>query len=110
MATYINIIGSKCRSQEETKYLKWWAEIHIPLLLKFKGLKSVSRYKLAIGDNGAAPDIAIQEFGSKTDLEACQKSPERMAAIEEMKRSWPDAASWEIISRATYEKLDSFSR
>jgi hypothetical protein len=59
-------------------------------------------------DKNVAPYLAVQEFGSKADLEAYQKSPELAAAREEIKQSWPDPASWEIVWRATYEKLDSF--
>jgi hypothetical protein len=110
VATYLNLIGSKCRPQDEQKYLKWWHDIHIPLLLKFKGLKSVTRYKLQTDDKTAGFYMAVQEFGSKADLEAFAKSPELAAAREEMKKSWPDPASWEITSRATYEVLDKFSQ
>jgi quinol monooxygenase YgiN len=110
MATYVNLITTKCRPQDEERVLKWWTEIHIPLLLKFKGLKSVTRYKLATDDKNAAYYLAVQEFGSKEDLDAYNKSPELAAVRAEMKQSWPDPACWEITSRATYEKLDSFKK
>jgi heme-degrading monooxygenase HmoA len=110
MSIYVNMIASKCRPQDEERFIKWWAEVHIPLLLKFKGLKSVTRYKLATDDKNAAPYIAIQEFSTQADMEAFEKSPELATAREEMKKAWPDSDSWKIIWRATYEKLDSFAR
>jgi hypothetical protein len=70
METYVNLITTKCRLQDEERLLKWWTEIHIPLLLKFKGLKSVTRYKMVTDDKSAGYYLAAQEFGSKEDLEA----------------------------------------
>ena len=110
MATYVNLIVSKCRPQDEDRFLKWWAEVHIPLLLKYKGLKSVTRYKLASDDMSTGQYLAIQEFYSKADMEGYNGSPEVAAVREEIKRAWPDPACWQIVSRTSYEELDRFIR
>jgi antibiotic biosynthesis monooxygenase (ABM) superfamily enzyme len=102
---YINLVGTKCRPDQETKYNKWYDEIHIPMLLKFKGLKAVTRYKLAADDKNASPYISIFQFESKEALDAYNKSPELAAAREEMKQSWPDVGCWEVTQRTPYQQI-----
>lgn len=107
---YINIVGSKCRPDQEAKFNKWYNEIHIPLLMKAKGLKSVTRYKLANEDKNASTYLAIYQFDSKEDMDAYNKSPALAAAREEMKQSWPESGCWEITWRAPYEEVKAFKR
>jgi uncharacterized protein (TIGR02118 family) len=99
----INIVGTRCRPQDEEKFNKWYNEIHIPMLLKFKGLKGAARYKLA-GESAEMPTyIAIYEFASRKDFEDFGQSPEFAAAIEEMQKSWPSGI--EILVRTPYELI-----
>ena len=106
----INIVGSKCRPQDEARFNKWYDEIHIPMLMKFKGLKAVTRYKLANDAKDVPSYFAIFEFGSKADLDAYNKSPELAAAREEMKQSWPEAGCFETVFRAPYQFLKNVKR
>jgi uncharacterized protein (TIGR02118 family) len=99
----IHIVGTRCQAQVEEKFNKWYNEVHIPLLKKYKGLKNVARYKVA-GEPGNMPVyIAIYTFASQKDLDAFGKSPEFAAAIEEMNESWP--TGFEIVSRTQYNLL-----
>jgi antibiotic biosynthesis monooxygenase (ABM) superfamily enzyme len=106
----INIVASKCRPDQEAKFNKWYNEIHIPMLMKIKGLKAVTRYKLANEDKNAATYITIYQFDSREDLDAYNKSPVLAEVREEMKQSWPDAGCWTVAWRAPYEELKVFKR
>ena len=37
-ARYLNIVGTECVAKDEAKFNKWYNEVHIPMLLKYKGL------------------------------------------------------------------------
>jgi hypothetical protein len=106
---FINIVGSKCDPEQEAKFNKWYDEIHIPMLMKFKGLKAVTRYKLGNDDKSLPVYIAVYQFESKEALDAYQKSTELAAARDEMKQSWPDGG-WEITWRAPYQQLAAFKQ
>ena len=43
----INIVGTRCQPDDDAKFNKWYNEVHIPMLLKCKELKGVTRYKIA---------------------------------------------------------------
>ncbi|MBP1707002.1 MAG: hypothetical protein H6Q39_726 [Chloroflexi bacterium] len=99
----INIVSTRCQPKDVEKFNKWYNEVHIPMLLKFKGLKGAARYKV-IGDSADAPRfIALYKFGSAKDFEEFQKSPELAAAIKEMGESWGNNV--ELTSRIQYELI-----
>ncbi len=99
----IHIVGTKCQAKDEARFNKWYNEVHIPMLKKYKGLKNVARYKVA-GDPGSMPVyLAIYMFAGQKDLEGFGKSPEFAAAIKEMNESWPTGI--EIVSRTQYDLI-----
>ncbi len=102
----INIVGTVCPPQDEERFNKWYNEVHIPMLCKFKGVKGVTRYKIANHASGGAQYIAVYNFDSLKDFESFGKSPEFAAAIKEMNESWPQGIS--IVSRAQYESIFSY--
>lgn len=102
----INIVATQCQPIDEEKFNKWYNEVHIPMLMKFKGLKGVSRYK-SISESSQSPRyIAIYKFGSFKDFEAFNKSPELAAALKEMQESWGTRV--ELMSRIQYELIKEF--
>jgi uncharacterized protein (TIGR02118 family) len=102
----INIVGTVCPAQDEARFNKWYNEVHIPMLRKYKGLKGVTRYKIACEAPGSAQYIAVYNFDSVKDFEAFGKSPEFAAAIKEMNQSWPKGLS--IVSRVQYEVIQNW--
>ncbi len=100
----IYMVGVECKPQYEEEFNIWYDETHIPLLLKFKGLKRVSRYKLSNGKGGYPAYLAVYEFSSREIFEEYVNSPERAAAIEEMRSRW-NAGEWEIQWQTHYELL-----
>jgi quinol monooxygenase YgiN len=85
---FINIVTTECSPEHEARFNKWYNEVHIPMLLKCKGLNKAARYKI-VEENVAKPRyIAIYEYASKEAMAAISGSPEFKAAIEEMQTSW----------------------
>lgn len=105
----INIVVSQCQPSVDDKLNKWYDEVHIPMLRKFKGLKVAKRYKIlkATGEN---PEyLATYEFENKKDFEAYEKSPEFAAAQAERMETWKDGG-WEAKFRAQYELIREWKR
>jgi uncharacterized protein (TIGR02118 family) len=99
----INIVATQCHPQDESKFNKWYNEVHIPMLLKFKKLAGAVRYK-AIGDPGDMPQyIAIYKFANIKDFQAFAASPELGAAVKEMNETWGQKI--ELTSRVQYELI-----
>lgn len=80
----INIVATECVPADEAKFNKWYNEVHIPMLMKFKGIKKVTRYKVLDDGKGKGQYLAVYEYDSKEDMAALNASPEFKAAIEEM--------------------------
>jgi uncharacterized protein (TIGR02118 family) len=97
----INVVTTQCQPQDEFKFNVWYNEVHIPMLMKYKGVKRVARYKVI--DAKVSQYIAIYHFDSLQDFEAFGKSPEFKAAIAEMNQSWPKGI--EIIARQQSELI-----
>jgi uncharacterized protein (TIGR02118 family) len=84
----INVVATECIPGDEAKFNKWYNEVHIPMIMKFKGVKKVTRYKVTGDSKGNGKYLAIYEYDSAADMNACNTSPEFKAAIEEMNETW----------------------
>ncbi|OGN94562.1 MAG: hypothetical protein A2Y89_04200 [Chloroflexi bacterium RBG_13_51_18] len=84
----LNIVATECAPKNDSKFNKWYNEVHIPLLMKYKGIKKVTRYKILDEKTDKPRYIAIYEFDTKEDLNALNTSAEFKAAIEEMQGTW----------------------
>ena len=84
----INIVATECIPGNEAKFNKWYNEVHIPMLMKFKGIKKVTRYKVMDESKEKGKYMAVYEYDSKEDMAALNASPEFKAAIEEMNQTW----------------------
>ncbi len=87
-ARVLNIVATECKAKDNAKFNKWYNEVHIPMFLKYKGLKKVTRYKIIDEDSRKRKYIAIYEYDTKEDLDKLNASPEFKAAIEEMQETW----------------------
>ena len=105
----IYIVATQCQPEAEEKFNKWYNEVHIPLLLKFKGLKGVARYRIIKEVEESPRYLTIYQFESHKDYEAFESSPELAAAREELKESWKDGG-FEIEWRAGYEAIKTWQR
>lgn len=103
------MVASECKPEAEEKYNKWYDEVHIPMLLKFKGLKEVIRYRL-VGETGAFPKyLTVYKFESPEAYEAYGTSPERSAAMDELATTWKQGG-FEVKWRVVYEPLKTWKK
>ncbi len=86
-ARIINIVATECKPEHDTEFNKWYNEVHIPMLLKYKGIKKVTRYK-EMNNEGKPRYLAVYEYDSKADYDGLNKSSEFQAAIAEMQETW----------------------
>lgn len=105
----LNIVATECSAENEARFNKWYNEVHVPMLFKFKDLKKVGRYRLTGESKGQTKYLAIYRYESKEALDAFFKSPEFAAAIEEMQGSWKDGEI-DVKWTATYEPIQTWER
>ena len=79
----IHVVGTECPPEMEEKFDRWYSERHVPDLLKFKGLKKVTRYKILRPNEEYPKFLTVYEFESREQFEAYFVSPERSAAAED---------------------------
>jgi uncharacterized protein (TIGR02118 family) len=109
-ARILNIVATESPPGQEVKFNKWYNEVHVPLLFKYKGLKRVTRYQL-IGKGGGqgATYLAIYEYDSEDEMNAFSQSPEFKAAIDEMNETWK-GQMFEVKWAANYEPIKTWER
>ncbi len=91
----INIVGTEGAIGKEKEWHKWYNEKHIPDIMKFPGVKKVSRYQ-KVSDNGKVsyPEyLAIYEFESPEAAEAYEKSAIHDAVVEDSAKMWGKGGS-----------------
>ncbi len=106
---YLNIVATECAAEKEEFFNKWYNEVHIPLLMKYKGIKRVRRYKSLGESKDNARYLALYEYESKEDMDNNQGSPEFTAAIAEMQETWKDGG-FDIKWTAQYEPIMSWEQ
>ena len=117
----VNVIMSQCSPEVEEEYNAWRDETHIPMLLEFKGLKAVTKYKLITetkplvpgsvidASGGKSEFLLILEFDNRQDFEAYEASPELVAALEEARtHDWRGLQ--EKRRRVQYELVKGWER
>ena len=92
----IMIVATQCQLGEEKEFNKWYDEIHMPLLLKFKGIRKATRYQV-VNENEEFPKyLAIYEFESKEIYEACKKSPKLAATLSKPWKKGEPELRWRM--------------
>jgi len=105
----INVVATQCKPEVEEKFNKWYDEVHVPLLFKFKGMKKVIRYKI-VKDTGEYPTyLTTYEFESRKDSEEYAASPELAAGRKEMAETWKEGG-FDIKWRVQYEVMETWRR
>lgn len=105
-AMLMTVVASACEPAKAEAFNRWYTEVHVPLLMKYKGIKRAARYQRA-GDGPGTPEyLAFYEFESEQALADFQSSPEFGAAMQEMQQSWPDGL--DIKWAANYEPIKTW--
>jgi antibiotic biosynthesis monooxygenase (ABM) superfamily enzyme len=87
-ARIINVVATECAPENDAKFNKWYNEVHIPMLMKYKGIKKVTRYKITEEKAPRPRFLAVYEFDTKEALDGLSKSEAFQAAIAEMQETW----------------------
>ena len=109
MASAINMVMVDCRTELKREYNDWYDKVHIPMCMKYAGMRRVTRYRLLTGPPGHARYLTVYEFQDQSAMDAFPKSPECIAATREMKQTWKDG-DFTIRLAAQYETLRVFER
>jgi len=109
MAKILNIVATICSPEEELRFNKWYDNVHIPLLMKYQGIKRVTRYRLVGDAQNATKYLACYEFDDFESAVGMEKSPEFANAMNEMRQSWPNGG-FEIKWAGLYENISLHER
>ena len=108
-ARILNIVSTECVPKNDARFNKWYDEVHIPMLLKYKGIKKVTRYRMIDDKDNKPKYLAIYEYDDKKALDTLAESPEFKAAIEEMQETWK-GEMFDIKWAASYEPIKTWER
>ncbi|MFC1981314.1 DUF4286 family protein [Chloroflexota bacterium] len=105
----IHIVATQCQPEVQEKYRTWADEIHVPMLLKFNGIKGITRYE-RITKNAEYPlNLFIWEFDSQNAFEEYETSPELAAAREDVLATWKNGGL-EPKWRVQYEPMKTWGK
>jgi antibiotic biosynthesis monooxygenase (ABM) superfamily enzyme len=104
----INIMGIRCKPEVEEKYNRWHEEVHIPLILRFKGIRAAKKCKIVNPTPEYPTYLAIYEFENREAFQKYLKSPELAAVLAEMKETWKEPGH-EVVWRVQYEVSRSWT-
>lgn len=104
----INVVGTVCPPADEDRFNAWYAD-HIGMLLEFKGLKAVTRFRRLGSDDTYPKFLAIYEFDSPEDFDAYNRGPELAAAEADRRTVWGDEG-FQVQWRVQYEGLGRWTR
>jgi uncharacterized protein (TIGR02118 family) len=99
----INIIETECQPQDAQKFSQWYNEVHIPMLLKAKGVAGVTRYQITVEPGKLPRFIAVYKYANEKDFEAFQKSPQTAAAVKDFNETWGDKVK--LVSRTQCSQI-----
>ncbi len=105
----INIAGTTCPPDSDREFNKWYDEMHIPINMKFKGLRGVTRYQLVRFSESAAVKkyprfITPYQFKDMGTFTAWNASPELREASEGISDLFARLGV-EFLWRAQYESI-----
>jgi antibiotic biosynthesis monooxygenase (ABM) superfamily enzyme len=105
----INVVATECPPEDEAKFNKWYNEVHIPMLFKYKGMKKVTRYKKMDGKSRMPKYLAVYEYDTREALDAISQSQEYKDAIAEMQETQQDLP-FEIKWASGYEPIKTWEK
>ena len=105
----IQIVASESTPEKEEEFNKWYTEIHVPMLVAYKGVKQASRYQRIGDDEQSAKFLAIYEFESREDMDAFPSSDAFAAAIEDFENN-KEALGFRMKWAASYELIRPYDK
>jgi uncharacterized protein (TIGR02118 family) len=86
-AKILNIVATECPPEMDARFNKWYNEVHIPMLMKYKGIRKVTRYKTVEAPGAKPKYLAVYEYDSQEALSGQFASPAFQAVREEMEQT-----------------------
>ena len=109
----IKVIEMQCPPELEEEWNTWYNEKHVPQVIKFKGFKRATRYKIAygiLGDEGKYPNyLTVYEFENRQAAEAYEPSPEHSANRADFDNDWARRGV-KIKRRVHYEFIETWQK
>jgi antibiotic biosynthesis monooxygenase (ABM) superfamily enzyme len=109
----VAVVGTGISPESEEEWNTWYSEKHVPDVLKFRGVKKATRYKLTnlvVDEEGEFPKyLTIYEFENRHAAEAYLASPECQVVSEDWDKNWVKRGA-ELKFRAYYEVIKSWEQ
>lgn len=105
----LHIVGIECRPGLEEKFRQWYTEVHVPMLLKFPGLKAITQYQITKPDKKYPIFLATYEFDSVEAFDRYELSEELAASRKQAEETWAEGDQ-EIKWRVQYKVVRTWQR
>ena len=103
------LVGLECKPEEEEKFNRWYDE-HIPLMLKYPGIRAATRYRITKANEKYPNYLAIYEFENQQALEEYDTSPEHFQARKHVTNSWGEKLPYERKWRVAYKVIGAWEK
>lgn len=108
--TVINLSAFQIKPGGEEDFFKWYDKIHVPMLLKFSGLKKVSRGEIMRENDQYPSFLTVFEFEDEAAFQAYVKSPELEAAHKDALNRSAKKKDREAGWRVQYKIVKTWSK
>jgi len=106
----IVVISQECKAEKETEFNEWYFHVHIPMAMRYPGLKKATRCRVQNSSNGQKGYLTIFEFEDQAAMAGFVKSPEVAATLAEMNEKWQGKLPFEIKWRNEYEVMQTWEK
>jgi antibiotic biosynthesis monooxygenase (ABM) superfamily enzyme len=103
------VISMECKPEDDGKFNDWYDTVHIPMAMKYEGMRKATRYSLRTDDKKHSY-LTVFEFRDSEAMKAFPNSPEVSAAREEMAQRWKGNIPFEIKWRNEYELIHTWDK
>jgi uncharacterized protein (TIGR02118 family) len=86
----IRIIAVKADPKFDKQFREWYVKTHVPMLMKYPGLKKTTQCDLLDPDGSSPGFLALFEFESEEAFAGYEKSPEFAEARKDASGRWSD--------------------
>ena len=105
----IQIVASESTPEKEADFNKWYNDVHIPMLMGYKGVKQASRYQRIGDDELGAKFLAIYEFDTREEMDAFPESEAFTDAIADFEAN-KERVGFTMKWVASYELVRSYEK
>lgn len=106
---YILLRGLRCHPDDVAKFEKWYDEVHIPMLMKYKGIVSIVRGKAVVDKEKYPTYLGLMTFESKEAADGYETCEALAEAKKEAAVTWKDRP-FTSVWRALYEVKRSWPK